>query len=64
MLEAFRIRFSRRRNGDGTFDSMCTQCFATVARSKREADLEEVEDAHFCRPGRLREFQPGGGQLP
>jgi hypothetical protein len=64
MIEMRRIRFPRRRNADGTFDSMCMECFTNVARGKPEADLEGIEDAHSCRPGRFREFQPGEGQLP
>jgi hypothetical protein len=58
MLEILRLGFPRLRNADGTFDSMCIKCFASVARSKQEADLEGMEDAHVCRPGALREFQP------
>ena len=58
MPEILRLGFPRLRNADGTFDSMCSKCFTSVARNKPEAELEGLEDAHVCRPGALREFQP------
>jgi hypothetical protein len=38
--------FPHRRNGDGSYDSICPTCFATVARSKAEGGLAENETAH------------------
>jgi hypothetical protein len=42
--------FKRRKNyDDGTFDSICTTCYQTVARQKKtEVELEEDEKAHVC----------------
>ena len=41
-------RTAHRRNHDGSFDTICTICFATVARSKSEAALAEYERNHTC----------------
>jgi hypothetical protein len=40
--------YSHRRNPDGSYDSMCPICFATVARSSVEAELTEQEASHVC----------------
>ncbi len=40
--------YPHRRNFDGSFDSICTICFATVARSQDEAALEIDEKSHSC----------------
>jgi hypothetical protein len=37
-----------RRNEDGSYDSICPNCFATVAQSRAEGDLAEGEIAHVC----------------
>jgi len=41
--------FPHRRNPDGTFDSICTQCFQTVATEATEAELIWAERTHNCR---------------
>jgi len=41
-------QFPHRQNADGTFDSICAQCFTTVATADRESDLKKAEDAHIC----------------
>jgi hypothetical protein len=40
--------FPHRKNVDGTFDSICPHCFATIAHAQRETDLEQVEREHSC----------------
>lgn len=41
--------FVRRPNHeDGTFDSFCCACYATVGAHETEADLEWREDEHVC----------------
>jgi hypothetical protein len=42
------IQFPHRRNHDGSWDSICTQCFLTIARSKMEGKLAEFEETHVC----------------
>jgi hypothetical protein len=39
--------FARRVNEDGTIDSICRDCYVTVARSHCEADLEKAEPARL-----------------
>ena len=39
-------RFPHRRNRDGSYDSICTLCFATVASSETEEELGEAEAKH------------------
>jgi hypothetical protein len=37
-----------RANPDGTFDSICLDCFRTIGTEKRETDLRRREEAHVC----------------
>ena len=46
-----------RFNADGTVDSFCRQCFATVANSDREPNLEDPERNHVCEPGTELRFE-------
>jgi hypothetical protein len=34
-----RAKFAHRENRDGTFDSICCECFLTIAASESEVDL-------------------------
>ena len=45
--------FAHRPNKDGSFDSVCRQCYMTVARSDKEAKLEAQERLHHCNPETL-----------
>jgi hypothetical protein len=45
MLE---IKFSHRYNPDGTWQSICPECYKTVTESCEEADLKRAEDTHVC----------------
>jgi len=47
------FEFPHRMNKDGTIDSICPRCFATVGCSTWEADLDRLEAAHICEPARL-----------
>ena len=40
--------FPHRLRSDGTFDSICTACFKTIAASKDESELLEAERTHIC----------------
>jgi hypothetical protein len=40
--------FPNRANADGSFDSICPTCYATVARSKTRIELAELDAAHRC----------------
>jgi len=41
--------FSRRLNDDGTADSICLLCFATLDAAPDDRHLHELENAHDCR---------------
>lgn len=43
------LSFSHRFRKDGV-ESICTRCFLSIARSRREADLERFEREHVCDP--------------
>jgi hypothetical protein len=40
--------FPHRRNKDGSFDSICLKCFATVASHMTEEQLQEQDKKHIC----------------
>jgi hypothetical protein len=42
------IKFSHRHNSDGTWRSICPECYKTVAESREAADLKRAEDTHVC----------------
>lgn len=50
------MQYPHRRNCDGSVDSICPRCIATIASSSRETDLEFSEAAHVCEPWRLDYF--------
>jgi hypothetical protein len=60
--------FSHRPRRDGACDSICTRCFATVARSHNEADLDAEEKRHVCDQNvlmrRAREAEQAGLNIP
>jgi len=45
--------FPHRHNRDGSYDSICTLCHATVATVRKETELAEYEHSHACDPIRL-----------
>jgi uncharacterized protein YbbK (DUF523 family) len=42
------IHFAHRHDQDGRYHSICPECFVTVAHSRPEAELAELEQAHVC----------------
>ena len=49
-----RIAYSpHRRNRDGSYDSICLTCFATIAAGKSEAELWRYDKMHVCVPATL-----------
>jgi hypothetical protein len=40
--------FPHRRNKDGSFNSICLKCFATVASHMTEEELQEKDNNHVC----------------
>jgi hypothetical protein len=47
-------KFFHRKNRDSTIDSICTQCFMTIATGNSHDDLIGAEVAHDCTPLTLR----------
>ena len=52
--------FAHRQNKEGTVDSICMKCFATVALSLREAEVEQREHGHRCDPEALERLNRAG----
>jgi hypothetical protein len=48
--------FSYRHNEDGSHDSICTVCLATVASVMSEGLLARHEATHVCNPIRLHQL--------
>ena len=42
------IKFSHRRNLDGTWQSICPECYKTVAENREERDLKQPEGTMFA----------------
>jgi len=40
--------FPHRRNKDGSFNSICLKCFATVASHMTEEELKDQDSNHVC----------------
>jgi hypothetical protein len=52
MKKIARIRrpiFPHKRNLDGTIESICGECFSTVALAGVERELQVAENAHVCK---------------
>jgi len=49
VFQATRTAFPHRQNPDWSFDSICSQCFVTVATRRTEAELQRAESEHECK---------------
>ena len=57
MISSVSDKFSHRHNEDGTFDSVCRDCFMTIATANVECDLDASEKRHVCDAGILRHIE-------
>lgn len=48
-------KYPHRVNLDGTWDSICTRCFQTIAHCKTERELAQFEEKHVCDSAYLME---------
>ncbi len=48
MASKLTCRFPHRHNKDGSHDSICISCYATVASVRNEAELAQYEQDHVC----------------
>ncbi len=62
MTATHKIQFVHRLNLDGTVDSICRDCFVTVATSSFESTLEREERRHRCDPLLLERYGKNGAQ--
>ena len=53
MTQPLTVQFVHRFNEDGTIDSICRDCFMTVATALSESALEHEERKHNCDPALL-----------
>ena len=49
-------KFAHRSNLDGTMDSICPRCIATVATVYHEDELLRFEQQHICDPLLVERF--------
>jgi hypothetical protein len=56
--------FPHRRDRDGLYDSICPRCYATVARSRPEAEMAELENAHVCNSAFFRSADGSAAHVP
>ena len=52
--------FPHRHNRDGSHDSICPKCYATIASFRDETELAGSERDHSCEPVRLSLLTRGG----
>jgi hypothetical protein len=52
-----RPKFAHLANRDKTFDSVCCECFLTVATAECEADLVKGERDHVCDPSTIETYR-------
>lgn len=57
MSQAYILKFVHRLNDCGTIDSICRECFATVATARSESALEGEQQKHRCDPGLLDRYK-------
>ena len=50
------VLFTHRFHSDGV-DSICPQCFVTIATVQEEMDLEPFEQEHVCDPFLVAKFK-------
>ena len=47
---------ARRLKMDGTYDSICLNCFQTIGNADQRDELSTPEHNHVCAPGHLSSF--------
>jgi len=57
MTQTFTLQFVHRLNEDDTIDSICRDCFITIATAESESDLEGEERKHRCDPSLLERYK-------
>jgi len=63
MAQDSTLQFVRRLNEDGTIDSVCSDCYITVATAHRELELWRAECDHVCNPTLLEYYAESSDRL-
>lgn len=63
MAHTYTLQFTHRLNDDGTIDSICRDCFTTVATAKSGPALEDEEHRHCCDAYLLERYKKVQGAL-
>jgi hypothetical protein len=56
-MSPLRPSFLRHVNANGIVDSVCRNCYVTVASATRESELEEPERNHVCNPNLVEHWK-------
>ena len=57
MNQTYTIKFIHRINEDGSIDSICRDCFVTIATARTQSDLQAQERQHSCEPMILERYE-------
>jgi len=57
MSQSYTLQFIHRLNDDGTIDSICRECFVTVATALSGTDLHRDEQQHKCETTLLERYK-------
>lgn len=57
MSQPYTLQFIHRLNEDGTIDSICRDCFVTVATGLSHSALKQGEQQHTCEPALLERYK-------
>ena len=63
MAQASTLQFAHRLNKNGTIDSICRDCYITVATARRELELWRAECDHVCDSARLEYYEESSDRL-
>jgi hypothetical protein len=66
MPTLLRATFPHRHNANGSYDSICTVCYTTVASVRQEYELAAAESMHKCDPAilyQLSQYRTPAGSL-
>ena len=63
MTQTFTLQFLHRLNEDGTIDSICRDCFVTIATALSESNLDCEERKHRCDPSLLERYKKRPGTV-
>ncbi len=63
MAHTYTLQFTHRLNDDGTIDSICRNCFTTIATAKSGSALEGEEHRHCCDAYLLERYKKIHGTL-